>query len=112
MKNNKGQALVEFIIILPIFLMLILSIIDLGNIISKKYSLQNDIDLISDMYKNEEYVNINNYVNDKNITISYRVSDDFVIINLKKDVNVISPLLNIILGRDYEINVEKSMYNE
>jgi len=41
MKNNKGQALVEFIIILPIFLLLIISIIDFGNIISKKYSLEN-----------------------------------------------------------------------
>ena len=39
MKNNKGQALVEFIIILPIFLLLIISVIDFGNIISKKYFL-------------------------------------------------------------------------
>ena len=37
MKNNKGQALVEFIIVLPILLLIIISIVDFGNIISKKY---------------------------------------------------------------------------
>ena len=32
MKSNKGQALVEFVVIMPIFIMLLISIIDLGNI--------------------------------------------------------------------------------
>ena len=65
MKDNKGQALVEFIIILPIFLLLIISVIDFGNIISKKYSLENDIDTIYDLYKNEEYQNIDEYAKEK-----------------------------------------------
>ena len=37
MKSKKGQALVEFIIIAPIFIMMIMSVIDLGNVIYKKY---------------------------------------------------------------------------
>jgi hypothetical protein len=32
MKNNRGQALVEFIIVLPVLLIIIMAIIDLGNI--------------------------------------------------------------------------------
>ena len=32
MKNSKGQALVEFIIVLPILLLIIMAIIDFGNI--------------------------------------------------------------------------------
>ena len=62
MKNNRGQALVEFIIILPVFLLLIISVIDFGNIISKKYSLENDLDIISDMYKNNKNENISTMV--------------------------------------------------
>ena len=110
MKNNKGQALIEFIIILPIFLLLILSIVDFGNIITKKYSLENDIDVISDLYKESKYEDINKYIEDKNIEINYSTKDDFLIINIKKEINIISPMLNLVFGKSYEINTEKSMY--
>lgn len=112
MRDNKGQALVEFVIILPIFLLLVISVIDLGNIISKKYSLENDIDLISDMYKEEKYQDINDYVEDKNIKITYEKKESLLVIKLNKDINIISPMLNIIFGKDYNVNVEKSIYNE
>ena len=112
MKNNRGQALVEFIVILPIFLLLIISVIDFGNIISKKYSLENDIDVISDMYKDAKYEEINTYTKDKDIEVSYENKDDLFIINLSKDIKIISPMLNLIFGNTYEINVEKSIYNE
>lgn len=57
MKNNKGQALVEFVIIMPIFIFIVLAMFDLGNIIIKKYELENNLDTIVNMYeenKNEE----------------------------------------------------------
>ena len=43
MKNNKGQALVEFVIILPVMLLLIFSIIDFGIVIYEKNNLENVI---------------------------------------------------------------------
>ena len=39
--NNKGQALVEFILILPIFLFLIFAVVDFGLIFSTKSTLEN-----------------------------------------------------------------------
>ena len=72
MKNNRGQALVEFVIVLPIFLLLIISVIDFGNIISKKYSVENDIDVVTDMYKEGKYEEINKYSESKNIKLSYK----------------------------------------
>ena len=110
MKNNKGQALVEFIIILPIFLLLIMSIIDFGNIITKKYSLENDIDTVSDLYKDSKFQEINEYLEEKNIEINYKNKDEFLVITLNKQVNITSPLLNLIVGKKYDINVEKSIY--
>ena len=110
MKNNKGQALVEFIIILPIFLLLIISIIDFGNIISKKYSLENNVDVISEMYKQNKYEDINNYIKEKNITISYLNENNLFTIHLNKKVKIISPMLSLIFGETYDINVEKSFY--
>lgn len=110
MKNSKGQALVEFVIILPIFLLIIMCVIDFGNIISKKYSLENDIDVISDMYKNGKYDEINSFVNDRDIKINYSNKNDLFNINISKKVNIISPILNIVFGSTYDINVEKSIY--
>ena len=110
MKNNRGQALVEFVIVLPIFLLLIISVIDLGNIISKKYSLENDVDVIADMYNDSKYEEINNYANNKDIKVSYSNEGDLFIISLSKDVKVISPVVNAIVGKTYNVNVEKSIY--
>ena len=110
MKNNRGQALVEFIIILPVFLLLIIYVIDFGNIISKKYSLENDIDVISDMYKEKKYEEINNYSKKKDLKIIYTNQDDILNINLSKEIKVISPMLNLIFGKSYDIDIEKSIY--
>lgn len=110
MKNNKGQALVEFIIILPIFLLLIISVIDFGNVISKKYSLENDIDVITDMYKEKKYEEINTYVNNKGLSIKYNNDNELLNVVLTKDIKIISPMVNLILGKNYKINVEKSIY--
>ena len=110
MKNNKGQALIEFILILPVFLLLIISVIDFGNIISKKCSLENDLDVIADMYKNDKQSDISNYINNNEIEISYKNDNEFIKINLSKDIRIISPMVNIILGKNYKIKTSKTIY--
>ena len=110
MKNNKGQALVEFIIVLPILLLLIMCIIDLGNIVVKKYSIENDMDVIYDMYRSNNNTEINNYVKEKELEINYEKDGEFVIINLSKITKINTPILNNILGHDYKIEVSKTIY--
>ena len=46
---KKGQALVEFVIILPIFLFLLLGVIDVGRIMYTKVNLENTISDVVDM---------------------------------------------------------------
>jgi len=87
-----------------------MAIIDFGNIFTKKYSLENDLDIISDMYKEENYTNINSYVKDKNISINYEKNDEFTIINLSKEIKINTPILNNILGKTYKISTSKSLY--
>lgn len=110
MKDNKGQALVEFIIILPIFLLLLISIIDFGNIISKKYSLENDLDTVVDMYKDNNYTSINSYITNKDIKINYSDDEDLFNIELTKDIKIMSPMLNLIFGKVYRISVSRDVY--
>lgn len=112
MKNNKGQALVEFIIILPILIFLIISIIDFGNIILKTYSLNKDLDTISDLYLSSSLDKIENYKSMKNISINYKKEDSFTTIILTKNINITSPLLNIAFGKHYTIKVDRTLYEE
>ena len=104
MKDNKGQALVEFILILPIFILILITMVDFGNIMLKKYSLENDLDVISDMYKKSDYDNLNNYINEKNIKVNYDREDEFIKINVSRNIDIISPILIPIMGNPYTIS--------
>jgi hypothetical protein len=92
--------------------LLIISVIDFGNIISKKYALENDIDAISSLYKDKKTNEINNYTKKKNIKVSFSNEGDLTNITLSKNVRITSPMLNLVFGKNYNINVEKSIYNE
>ena len=46
--NNKGQSLVMFILIIPILLLIMILVIDLGNIIVTKTHLDNTNYLVID----------------------------------------------------------------
>ena len=48
MLNNKGQSLALFVIILPIVLLILVFIIDVGKAISLKYELNNISDIVLD----------------------------------------------------------------
>lgn len=111
MKNNKGQALVEFIIIMPIFIILIISMIDFGNIIINKYSLQNDLQVISDLYKKDKS-QIANYVNENNLSISYKSDEIYTTIIVSKDVKITSIMLNAVLGKSYTVDEDITIVNE
>ena len=110
MKNSKGQALVEFIIVLPVLLLIIMAIIDLGNIFTKKYSLENNLDVISNMYKEEKYDSINSYVKENNLSILYEREEEFIKINISKNIKINTPILNNILGKNYKIETSKILY--
>ncbi len=54
MKSSKGQALIEFVIILPVFLMLIFAIIDFGRVIYEKNMLENVVSTASELWWNKK----------------------------------------------------------
>ncbi len=110
MRNNKGQALIEFILVLPVLLLIIISIIDFGNIILKKYSLENDVDAVATLYK--ERKDVSSYLNKNGLTIKYTNDENYTNITIYKNVKIISPVLVPILGSNYEIQAEKSVINE
>ena len=110
MKSEKGQALVEFVLVLPILIMVLISMIDFGNILIKKSSLENDLDTVSKMYKKGDTEVLNKYLNDNNLKIVYKRDTDFITITLSKNVNIISPVLIPIMGSEYEISTSGVYY--
>lgn len=110
MKNNKGQALIEFITILPVFLLLIISLVDFGNIFIKKNSLENNLDTIVSLYKDDKDTELKNYILKNDLDISIDNDGKFKKFTIKKNVKLTSPLLIIPFGKDYEITSEKEIY--
>ena len=89
-KNGKGQALIEFILILPILLILTIGIFDLFNMQNQKYELSNDLDYVSELYINGKQNEINEYLNNKNIVMDQKIDGTFIEIRLTKKVKLIT----------------------
>lgn len=109
--NRKGQALIEFVLILPVLILILFIIFDFGNIFYSKYELQNQsmeivrlikdnktIEDITDIYSKID-IEINNY------------KDDYKKITLTKELDLITPLLDNILDDPYLIEVERIIPN-
>ena len=107
--NKKGQALIEFVIILPIFLLLVMGVLDFGNILYQKYKLENSVDYITDLYKNKEEEDLAAYLDNNDIEMHTKLGDNYAIIEISKTY-VITPGLNIIIGDTYRVSTTKSIY--
>lgn len=112
MKNNRGQALVEFILVFPLIIFLIVGMIDFGNILYQKYQLENELDYVSDLYLAEKENEMNTYASQKKITLNYQKTGNNVRITLAKKVKLSTPGLTSVLGNPYTIFVERVFYEE
>lgn len=107
--NNKGQALVEFIIIMPIFIFIALAVFDLGNIIVKKYALENDLDTVTQMYQENNSLKLDTFIQESDVKIKYEESGNYNKITLSKQVKVITPIVSQALGKTYEISSSRTV---
>lgn len=113
--NKKGQALVEFVIILPVLLMILFVMIDFGLIIYNKSKLENKInDVVEMISNNESDEDIKSFINEgQNKKTTYKVIEgENKTIKLFTSVNIITPGLNIVLDNPYKIEVSRVIYDE
>ena len=109
--NKKGQALVEFILILPVFLFILLVIVDFGNLLYSKNKLENDTADMIRIIKNESIISLENeYPDIKVETTDYKDNYQKIIFTKKIDIN--TPLLDRILGDPCLITTERIIPNE
>lgn len=108
--NDKGQALIEFVIILPVILFILLYIIDFSIVTMKKFELESDMNTVLELIENNKQEDLNNYIINKNININYSTNNNLTTITITKKTKYNMPLLKDILGDT--IKTKRIIYNE
>ncbi len=109
--NRKGQALVEFVLILPIFVFLLFAVYDFGMIFNTRNSLENKSTDIVMLYKSGKTIDeIRGIYTD--ITIDVDNNSDYDNFIIKDKLKIRTPGLNRILGNPYEVTVERYIPHE
>lgn len=107
MKKNNGQALIEFTLILPVILLVLLYIVEFGRITLKKYELESNLDLIVTLYEEKKIDELNNYINANDINITYTKNNDLTTIKISKNIKSNMPLVNKVLNT---IETKRTIY--
>ena len=110
MKNNRGQALLEFVLILPVLLLLIFALIDFGRIIVCKNHLEGVMSEVSNL-PDEEILTYLRKDTDYKITYSVNI-DEYKNITLTTKLDLVTPGLKNILTNPYTVKVERSIVYE
>lgn len=110
--NNRAQALVEFVIVTPIIVLLVLSVVDFGNIYLNKMKVENSLNDVVSLYENKKFDEVNSLVNSNGYVISYNTSNNTTEITLSKNIKVNTPFLNLALGNEYNVSCKRVVYNE
>ena len=104
--NRKGQALIEFVLILPVFLFLIFAIYDFGMIFTNKNSLENDsIDIVNLFRAGTSLDEISELY--PKIDIAVTNDNDYYKISANTSIKLITPGFNRLFGEPYVIYVER-----
>ena len=109
MKNNKGQALIEFTLILPVILIILLYVVELTRITLKKYELESNLDLIVTLYQEKKQEELNNYINQNNINITYTKQNELTTITINKNTNSNLPIIKNNLGK---VETKRTIYEK
>ena len=101
MINRRGQALIEFVLLLPIIVILIFSSIDVLNLVFKKNELNtklNDEILLVEKGK-ESITDLEIRLESKNIDITFKQKDNYVTVIAKEEIKWTSPITSAILNK-------------
>ena len=112
--NKKGQALVEFIMVIPIIIMMLFAIIDFGLVFYNKNKLESKLNDTAFMISNKESEeSINKFINmDSNTKVKYNLINDekYKTIELYTSIKLMTPGANLIFSNPYKISVKRVIY--
>ncbi len=113
MKSNKGQALVEFVIILPVALILLFCVIDFGRVISLKSDLENVAsDSVTFYQDGRTKEDIKRIINMPDVTIDVKEEGEYTTIKVSKKIKPITPGLSYMVKNVFDVNISRVIKNE
>lgn len=111
--NQRGQALVEFVLILPVFILLVFAFIDAGKVILCQNHLENSMNDVVLMVKDKKEVSeIETFLkNDDTYKIDVSISvSEYTKIVLETKIDLITPGINRIFNEN--VKIERSIIHE
>ncbi len=112
LKKNNGQALVEFVLIIPIIIMILFVVIDFSFVFYNKNHLEGVLDdVVSYVEKGKTTDEIKSVLgNDYDYSI--KINDGFATVEIKKDVNLITPFANTFFDNPYHLSSSRVIIYE
>lgn len=118
LKNIKGQAMVEFVLILPVFLLLLLGMVDLSRVISANFVIENaarsaarvgvisnsDSDIITVIENGTDSLDASEITYTITPTAGARGPGDELIVEINYTVEILTPIVSNVLGDSIPIN--------
>ena len=109
MKNKKGQALVEFVLLLPIIIFVIFVVVDFANVYYNKNKLEGMVSDISLLVSNEKESEITKIIDNPKIKHDISYDGEYATITLKQEVNLVTPFSSVVLDNPFYITVERKI---
>ncbi len=111
-EKNKGQALIEFVMLLPVLMLILFAIIDFGRLFCEKMSLENRFHEVLLVYeKNHNYDEALSLLNreGKEATLETNFFSDYAQVGVEMEFSFLTPGLHRILGKPYVIRIERTI---
>ena len=114
--NKKGQALVEFVIILPVMIILIFSVIDFGRVVSLNSELENVttdcVNLFESGKTKDEILSIVNSNRKNKVNLYVLQNDEYTTITVSYELKPITPGLNYLSKKIFNVSSSRVIKNE
>ncbi len=108
--KETGQAFIEFILILPIIILLLLGMVDIGRIFLLQSKLENDVEncLIMIPKETKSLEEIKTVFEQKEIEVELleNQTTQFLTIKAQRKIDFLTPFLNSIL-KNYHVQVKR-----
>lgn len=112
--KEKGQALIEFVLLLPIIIFLILAVIDIGRILYTKTWLEskmNDVVFLVNK-ENQDANELDTLLKNEQIVVKLKTNNDKTEITLSKEISFLTPGFNLILDNPYDIKIKRIVIHD
>ncbi|HKL42546.1 MAG TPA: TadE/TadG family type IV pilus assembly protein [Clostridia bacterium] len=117
-KNIKGQAMVEFVLILPVFLLLLLGMADISRVISANFVLENasrsaarvgvisnsDSEIITAIENGTDSLDASSITYTITPTEGTRGSGDELTVEINYTVDILTPIVSNVLGNTIPVS--------